>query len=105
MNISGIDATQQLHQYQHQRGQGGGMGMGKIMQSLPLEERQALQEELQSLSDDQRKEVVSQLRELDPTTMDQEELLKTINSVLDQYREEPTTSSTDDGESTISTYA
>ena len=82
--VSGINSNNSMQQMH--RGQGQGMhksqGMGQLMQALPQDERQNLQQTLQSMDDTQRKDVVSKLKELDVNNLSQDELMKQIQDIL-----------------------
>jgi len=86
--INGSDAMQQM--YQMRRGQGNGeghgmgkgQGMGQLMQSLPQDERENLQNTLQSMDETQRKDTVSQLKKLDAANLSQDELTSKIQNIL-----------------------
>jgi len=89
--INGSDAMQQMQQMHHMRqgqgngegqGMGKGHGMGQLMQSLPQDERENLQNTLKSMDETQRKDVVSQLKELDVANLSQDELTSQIQNIL-----------------------
>ncbi len=83
-----VGATAQMTQTQTQMqmrkmdgsggGQGGGNGGGgmkDIMQSLPSEDRVALQEQMSQLEGTEKKEMISQLKEVDGTNLSSDEYL------------------------------
>jgi len=86
--INGSDAMQQMYQMRRGQGNGGGHGMGKgqgmgqLMQSLPQDFREDLRNTLQSMDETQRKDVVSQLKELDVANLSQDELTNQIQNIL-----------------------
>ncbi len=78
--------TQAMGQGMH-NGQGMRKGLGQIMRALPQDFRSNLQQTLESLDETQRKDVVSQLKQLDVANMNQNELMKQVQNILN-----PTTS-------------
>ena len=86
--INGSDAMQQMHHMRRGQGNGEGHGMGKgqgmgqLMQALPQDERENLQNTLQSMDETQRKDTVSQLKELDVANLSQDELTSQIQNIL-----------------------
>jgi len=111
-NVNGSSAMQQMQQMQQLRngqgphGQGGGNGMGKgmgqLMQSLSTDDQQSLQDSLKSMDESQRKDVVSQLKELDVANLSQDQLTSQIQDILNPQTQSDVVSATG---STFSTYA
>jgi hypothetical protein len=64
-------------------GQGGGQGkgMGRVMQSLTPDQRQEISSQLQSLFQDDRKNIVDQIKQLDPTSISQDDLFQSIQDI------------------------
>ena len=92
-SINGGSAMQQMQQLRngqgpHGNGQGKGMhkGLGQIMKALPQDFRENLSNTLQSMDESQRKDVVSQLKELDVSNLSQEELMNQINNILNPQK-------------------
>ena len=77
--VNGSGAMQQMQQL-HQMRQG--QGLGQLMQSLPQDFRSNLQQTLESLDETQRKDIVSQLKELDVANLSQDELMNQIQNIL-----------------------
>jgi len=89
--VNGNGAMQQMQQMHHMgqaQGNGGGQGMGKghgmgqLMQALPQDFRENLQNTLKSMDETQRKDIVSQLKELDVANLSQDELIAQIQNIL-----------------------
>ena len=85
---SAMQQTQQMHHMRQGQGSGGGQGMGKgqgmgqLMQALPQDFREDLQNTLKSMDETQRKDIVSQLKELDVANLSQDELINQIQNIL-----------------------
>ncbi len=92
-----VNSSDSMYQYQNQmqmrkmdgsgngmgRGGGGkGNGMGAIMQTLPSEDQAAIQEQLSSLSETDRAAAVDQIRQLDTSSMESDELTQSIMDIL-----------------------
>ena len=102
MQVNATGAMQQM-QMRKMDGSGGGhgKGMGAIMQSLPTEDRKDIRDQLQSMSDEERMSAISQIKELDTSSMSSEELLNSINDILSPS----TSSSTNNSSSGLDLYA
>ena len=107
-NINGSSAMQQMQQLRNgqgpHNGQGQGMhkGLGQMMQALPQDARESLSNTLQSMDETQRKDVVSQLKELDVANLSQQDLMNQVNNILNPQTTATTASTTD---ATFSVYA
>jgi len=84
INQNSMQQMQYMNQIQNRRGQGMGKGhgMGQLMQALPQDFREQLRNTLQSMDETQRKDIVSQLKELDVANMSQDELIAQIQNIL-----------------------
>jgi len=84
MNVGAMGGTQNMYQYGKQGGTQGGQNaqMKDLMQSLSQEDRQALKDQLQGMSQTDRKSMVDQISQLDYTEMSSDELLSSIDSIL-----------------------
>ena len=86
--VNGNGAMQQMHHMKQGQGSGGGQGMGKgqgmgqLMQALPQDFREDLQNTLKSMDETQKKDIVSQLKELDVANLSQDELINQIQNIL-----------------------
>jgi hypothetical protein len=103
MQVQNSMQVQNMNQMRMQgQGQGGGQGkgMGRIMQSLTPDQRQEISSQLQSLSQDDRKSIVDQIKQLDPTSMSQDQLFQSIQDILNPQTQTDTISAT-----AIDTYA
>ena len=84
MNIS-ASGTQHMYQYGNQGGNGNENGNGKmkeLMQSLPQEDRQALREQLQGMTQTEKKEMVDQLSQIDFANLSSDELTNAIEAFI-----------------------
>ena len=82
------------------RGGGMGGGMGSIMQTLPSNDRTAIQEQMQSLSQTDRMAAVEQIKELDTSSMDTDAITQSIMDIIN-----PTTSTQETTSILASLYA
>ncbi len=86
MNVSGIGSMEQM-QMRKMDGTGGGQGKGgmrDIMQNLSVEDQTALKAELSTMSMEDRMSKVSQMKEVDATTMSAEEYTQALLDILIQ---------------------
>jgi len=86
MNVSGTGSAEQMRM-QMMNGSGGGQGKGgmrDIMQSLSTEDRTSMKESLSSMSEDERITAVTQMKEVDASTMSAEEYTQTLLDILNQ---------------------
>jgi len=67
-------------------------GMGQVMQSLDSTQRVEIQEELSLLSQEDRKSVVEQIKEVDTTTLSSEDLMTSILDIIDNSKIDENTS-------------
>jgi len=65
-------------------GQGQSGGMRDIMQSLSSEDRDIIKTELSTMSQGERAEMVSQMKQVDSASMTSEEYTQTLLDLLDQ---------------------
>ena len=86
--VNGVNnnmAMMGMHQVNQGMGNGQGpkgQGLGKLMQSLPDDFRTDLQQTLKSMDETKRKDIVSQLKELDVNNLSQDELINQIQNIL-----------------------
>jgi len=74
---------QQLqHQYRYRNGNGGGYGMGQVMTQLTPDQRQQISSALQNLPQDLRTQVVDQIRQLDISSMSQDQLFQSVMDIV-----------------------
>ena len=104
MNIGSTGSMQQMQMRKMDgtgMGQGNGQGkMSEIMQQLPQEDKTAIKEQMQSLDPAQRKDMVSQISQMDTSSMSVDEITASILDLLSPKEEESTTST-----SSFSVYA
>ena len=84
MNVNGTGSMEQM-QMRKMDGSGGGQGKGgmkDIMQNLSVEDQNALKNELSSMSMEDRMAKVSEMKEVDATTMSAEEYTQTLLDIL-----------------------
>ncbi|MEO2069101.1 MAG: hypothetical protein ABGX27_06265 [Desulfurobacteriaceae bacterium] len=87
--ISGINTTtystdvyyQQL-QCQHRYRAGNGNGMGQVMTQLTPDQRQQVSSALQNLPQDLRTQVVDQIRQLDISSMTQDQIYQSVMNII-----------------------
>ncbi len=84
MQTQAMGQAQGMHNGQ---GMGKGKGLGQIMRALPQDMREQVRNTLQSLDETQRKDMVSQLKQLDVANLSQDQLLQEVQNILN-----PTTS-------------
>ncbi|WP_456383639.1 hypothetical protein [Persephonella sp.] len=77
--------NQVMNMYMYQNQQGKKNGMGAIMQQLNPDQRQQVRDSLQSLSETDRANIVNQIKQIDYTSMSQEELYNSIMSIITNY--------------------
>ncbi len=82
------------------KGQGGQGGMGAIMQSLPSEDRTAIQSQMQSLSETDRASAIDQIKQLDTSSMSTDAITQSIMDIIN-----PTTSTQETTSILTSLYA
>jgi len=81
MQVSGTSNQMQMGKMQGHGG-GQGKGMGAIMQSLPQEDRQAIREQLQNMSETDRMSAIDQIKQLDTASMSSDDLASSILDIL-----------------------
>ncbi|MBS4068553.1 hypothetical protein [Sulfurimonas sp.] len=89
------NCSMQQTQMRKMDGSGGGQGQGgmrDIMQSLPAEERNGMIEQLSLMSKEERMATVSQMKEVDATTLSSEEYTKTLLDILNKTDSDETKS-------------
>jgi hypothetical protein len=89
MDVNATGYTQQMQtQMRKMDGSGGGQGqsggMRDIMQSLSSEDRDIIKTELSTMSQGERAEMVSQMKQVDSASMTSEEYTQTLLDLLDQ---------------------
>ena len=95
MNINASSSIQQM-QMQNMYGADGGQGksgMKDIMQSLSSEDRSALKEKMGSLSQADKQSMVSQMQQVDSTSMSSDDYAQTLLDMIDQSKPKQSTSS------------
>ena len=99
-----VGATGQMQQMQMRKmdgsGRGQGQGMGAVMQSLPTDDRKDIRDQLQSMSEEDRMSAVQQIKQLDVTSMSSDDLLSSINDILN-----PTDKTQNSSDSGLDLYA
>ena len=100
MNVGATGSMQQMHMHRMGQGQGQG-GMKDIMQNLSQEDRTELRDKMSSLTQEDRQSMISQMKEVDATSMSSDEYAKTLLDMVGQATS--TQSSTDT--SSFSIYA
>ena len=83
MNVSGAGSMEQMRAM---NGQGGGQGGGMrdIIQSMSPEDQTAMKDSLSGMSQDERIAAVTQMKEVDASTMSAEEYTQTLLDILNQ---------------------
>ncbi len=82
------------------RGGQGGNGMGAIMQSLPTDDRVAIQDQMQSLSESDKAAAIDKIKQLDTTSMSTDAITQSIMDIIN-----PTTSTDETTSLLASLYA
>lgn len=97
MNIGSTGSMQQMQMRKMDgtgMGQGNGQGkMSEVMQQLPKEDKTAIKEQMQSLDPAQRKDMVSQISQMDTSSMSIDEITTSILDLLNPKAESTTSSS------------
>jgi len=84
--VGKIDSGNQvMNMYMYQNQHGKKKGMGAIMQQLNPDQRQQVRDSLQSLSETDRMNIVNQIKQIDYTSMSQEELYNSIIDIITNY--------------------
>jgi len=92
-----INAMGSMQQMQMRKMDGTGMGQGngggnqqmrEIMQQLPQSDRDAIREQMQSLDLAQRPDMLSQISQLDRSSMSVEEITSSIMDIINPKQEE-----------------
>ncbi len=84
-----VNATGSMEQTQLKKmdgsggGQGKGGGMKDIMQSLPPEDQDALKATMGEMSMEERMSMVSQMKDVDKASMNEEDYIQSILDILD----------------------
>jgi hypothetical protein len=71
---------------------GGQGGMKDIMQSLSTEDRATLKDQLSSMSQDERVAAISQMKEVDASTLSSEDYTQALLDILNKANSEETAS-------------
>ncbi len=90
-----VNASGSMQHMQKMDGSGGGKGQGgmkDIMQSLSSEDRSALKDKMGSLSQEDKQSMVSQMKEVDATSMSSDEYAQTLLDMLDESEPKQSTS-------------
>lgn len=95
MQVNSTDLMQQMQTQTRAmdgsgQGKGKGAGMKDIMQTLSTNDRAAVQEQMISMSPEDRAMMISQMKQVDSTSMSNEDYVKTLLDMLNQ----PTASAT-----------
>ncbi len=88
MNVGATGSMQQVYGVQGQGQQGQGGMMKEIMQQIPQEDRSSLREKMQSMSETERKDMMSQVNELDTANMSIDELTASLLDIFNTDTEE-----------------
>jgi len=91
-----VNATGSMEQMQLRKmdgtgggqGKGGGGGMKDIMQSLPPEEQDTLKATMSEMSMEERMSMMSQMKEVDKASMNEEDYIQSILDILDTQNSE-----------------
>ncbi len=86
MNVNGAGSMEQM-QLRRMDGSGTGQGKGgmkEMMQSLSMEDRTALKDELSSMNQEDRMDAISQMKAVDKASMNAEEYTQALLDILDQ---------------------
>lgn len=106
MDVNAYSSTQQMQtQMRKMDGSGGGQGQGgmrDIMQNLSTEDRNTIKEQLSSMSQEEKASMVSQMKEVDATSMSSEDYTQSLLDILSQDTTNKNSTSTAFG---FSTYA
>lgn len=87
------NCSMQQTQMRKMDGSGGTQGgMRDIMQSLPVEERNSMIEQLSQMSKEERMATVSQMKEVDATALSSEDYTKALLDILNKANSEETVS-------------
>ena len=84
MQLGGVDQSAQM-QMRKMDGSGGGHGkggMGSVMQSLSTEDKSLLQDQMSTVAPEDKVDLISQLKEVDNTSMSSEEYMDTLISII-----------------------
>jgi len=85
MNVSGTGSMEQMRAMNGSGGgQGQGGGMRDIMQSMSAEDQTAMKDSLSGMSQDERMAAVTQMKEVDASTMSAEDYTQTLLDILNQ---------------------
>lgn len=92
MNVNSTGSMEQM-QLRKMDGTGGGNGKGgsgmkDIMQSLPAEDQDALKAKMSTMSMEERMAMVSQMKEVDQSSMNEEDYVKSLLDILDTQNTE-----------------
>ncbi len=92
-----VTSTNQMQQLQMRKmdGSGGGHeqgGMKEIMQNLSTEDKNSLIEQLSSMDKDQRMQTVSEMKQLDASSMSAQDYTKALFDILDKKNTDETVS-------------
>ncbi len=85
MKVNGTGNMEQMRVQSRQMNQER-MRMKDIMQQLPEDTRNTIKQEMQNLSPTQRKEVVSQISQMDLSGMSSDQIANTITNVINSVQ-------------------
>lgn len=96
MDVSAYNSNQQI-QMRKMDGSGDGQGKGgmrDIMQNLSTEDRETMKGQLNSMSKEERASMVSQMKEVDATSMNSQDYTQSLLDILspDTTNKKPTSS-------------
>ncbi|MFA5454069.1 MAG: hypothetical protein WC272_02005 [Sulfurimonas sp.] len=87
------NCSMQQTQMRNMDASGGGQGgMKDIMQSLSTEDRATLKDQLSSMSQDERVAAISQMKEVDASTLSSEDYTQALLDILNKANSEETAS-------------
>jgi len=88
MDVSSAGGVQQMQmQMRKMDGSGGGKGQGgmrDIMQSLSTEDKNKMMEQLSTMSQEERSATVAQMKEIDTTTLSEQDYTKALLEILNK---------------------
>jgi len=85
MNVSGTGSMEQMRMMNGSGGgQGQGGGMKEIMKNMSAEDQAAMKDSLSGMNQNERMAAVTQMKEVDASTMSEEEYTQTLLDILDQ---------------------
>jgi hypothetical protein len=98
MNVNGMGAMQQIQTRAmdgsgNGQGKGGSNGLKDVMQNLSSEDRVTLQEQLSTMSTEEKSAIKDDLKAIDSTNMDSSVYLKSLLDVINDSTSTEVTSS------------